>query len=127
MHLTFMATKQRTLAVERRKLPPRLTQPGTHIKALPAPGTLPLRAWRNAAAWLIRLRRYHRVRGPVRLIIACEPQSARGRVDQIARCVIDLLSDLALIDGDGADIVQELVLRTNTPAGLDIFVEPVRQ
>lgn len=109
--------------VERRALRPLTDQPSVRIANLPSPGADLPRVWLNRAGWDIRLKRYRRVRGPVRLILTFE-RAPRGRLDLLTRAVIDLLSATSLIDGDDAGVVKELILSWGVGKGLQIIIEP---
>jgi hypothetical protein len=111
------------LIVERRALRPLATQPSVLIANLPSPGPLLPRAWISRAGWDIRLKRYRRVRGPVRLSLSFE-RDPRGRLDLLTRAVIDLLTATNLIDGDGPDVLKELALRWGLAFGLQVLIEP---
>jgi len=115
--------KSRALVVERRALRPRLAQPSVLIANLPSPGLQLPRAWVNRAMWDIRLKRYRRVRGPVRLTLSFE-RAPRGRLDLLTRAVVDLLTATNLIDGDGLDVLKELTVRWGVGKGLQILIEP---
>lgn len=109
--------------VERRALRPLTDQPSVRIPNLPSPGADLPRVWLNRAGWDIRLKRYRRVRGPVRLTLTFE-RAPRGRLDLLTRAVIDLLSATNLIDGDDAGVVKELILSWGIGKGLQIIIEP---
>ena len=109
--------------VERRALRPLSRQPSVLIANLPSPGALQPRAWASRATWDIRLKRYRRVRGPVRLSLSFE-RDPRGRLDLLTRAVVDVLMATNLIDGDGPDVLKELALRWGAAGGLQILIEP---
>jgi hypothetical protein len=111
------------LIVERRALRPLSLQPSVLIANVLSPGTLQPRAWASRASWDIRLKRYRRIRGPVRLSLSFE-RHPHGRLDLMTRAVVDLLMATSLIDGDGPDVLKELALRWGAGTGLQILIEP---
>ena len=115
--------KSHTLLVERRSLTRCATQPSVLIAGLPSPGLQPPRVWAGRAGWDIRLKRYRRVRGPVRVTLTFE-RAARGRLDVLTRAVIDILMATNLIDGDDHGVLKELALRWGIGSGLQILIEP---
>jgi hypothetical protein len=112
-----------TVLVERRSLTPRMTQPSVLIANLPSPGLQPPRTWMSRAGWDVRLKRYRRIRGPVRLTLTFE-RTQRSRLDILTRCVVDLLTATNLIEGDDPNILKELALRWGAGSGLQILIEP---
>jgi hypothetical protein len=122
-HNGIIRRSRASLIVERRALQPLAAQPSVLIANLPSPGTLQPRAWASRAGWDIRLKRYRRVRGPVRLSLSFE-RNPHGRLDLLTRAVVDVLMAANLIDGDGPDVLKELTLRWGAGAGLQILIEP---
>ena len=122
--LAWLPSGRGSIIVERRSLRPLVSQPSLLIANLPSPGLLPPRLWVSRAGWAIRLKLYRRVRGPVRLSLAFE-SDPRGRLDILARSVVDLLTATNLIDGDGPDVLKEVALRWGLgSSGLQILIEP---
>jgi hypothetical protein len=93
------------------------------LVTLPAPILAAPRLWIRRATWDVRLKRYRRVRGPVRLSIAFAVDP-RGRLDLLARAVVDLLTATNLIDGDGPHVLKELTLRWGAGDTVQIRIEP---
>ena len=115
--------KSRAVVVERRSLRSLATQPSVLIASLPSPGLQQPRLWASRAGWDLRLKRYRRVRGPVRLSLSFE-RAPRGRLDLLTRAVVDLLTATNLIDGDGPEVLKELTLRWGQGNGMQILIEP---
>ncbi|MBI1214106.1 MAG: hypothetical protein GC190_21800 [Alphaproteobacteria bacterium] len=109
--------------VERRPLRSLALQPSVLIAGLPSPALQAPRAWASRAGWELRLKRYRRVRGPVRLTLTFE-RAPRGRLDLMTRAAIDLLTATNLIDGDGPDVLKELMLHWGAGKGLQILIQP---
>jgi len=111
-----------TIRVERRSLKAPAARP-TVLVTLPSPRLVPPRLWISRATWDVRLKRYRRVRGPVRLSIAfgADPN---GRLDLLTRAAIDLLTATNLIDGDGPHVLKELTLRWSAGDSVQILIEP---
>ena len=127
MHTIYAASRalgpSRPPIVERRPIRPLTTQPSVLIANLVSPGMQPPRVWVSRAGWDVRLKRYRRVRGPVRLTLTFE-RTPRGRLDVLTRAVVDLLMATNLIDGDEHDILKEVSLRWGIGKGLQILIEP---
>lgn len=120
--MTCRSSRSRGIVVERRSLKLAAIQPPTLI-TLPSSRLIPPRLWMSRAMWDVRLKRYRRVRGPVRLSIAfgADPN---GRLDVLTRAVVDLLAATNLIESDDARILKELTLRWSGSANVQVLIEP---
>lgn len=128
-----------SLAVERRSLP---EGKGFTLEKLPIPPSVNnlfanreeggrfktdrYRTWRNTCGQEVMAQRVGAVRGPVALTYTFERNGTKADLGNLEKAATDLLVWLRLIDGDGPDVVQQIVLRWGAVEGCQIKVEPVR-
>lgn len=68
-----------------------------------------MRDWKNEAGLMLNCQRFHRFTGPVEIEISLTPPDRRKRdIDNLFKCVLDLLKTHKVIVDDSSEYVRKL-------------------
>lgn len=71
-------------------------------------------AWREANGWEIQATKPGRIGGPVYIEIEVEKRR-QGDIDNLPKCIFDLLVTHNVIDGDGPGVIRDFRIKNTNP------------